>query len=195
MTSDEGIIQRAEAGLSTLVHLDTTTTSETTVTHLERALRVLRDRLQATRTRQADLRMERDERMRVAAAADAHHHRVENDIIDTRVREGDMQMTRDALARDVGRARRALRAVDESVQADVDLSNFSWSHLCMQASQPDEDVGEEGEIVNLKRNLAEEMNRLKFAEMQLVDVADEIMRVRKKRTDLRRKMKDAEQEW
>lgn len=192
-TKDEHMVQRAEESLTKMLNSDKI--SEATVEEAECALRDLRERLMRTRAQREEIRAQNENILQTRAAAEEHHQQIDHDIIETKVREGDMQMTRDCLARDVGRARRALKELDETPRASEIANNRSadWEQLARLSTSVD--LEDDEELSKMKGKLADEVTKLKMTERQLVEVADEITRVRKKRSEIQRMMKDAEQEW
>lgn len=211
---DEQTIARAEEGLTRLTESGQIT--EGMVREAESALRLLRDRVKNAHARRQNLRAQSVELERQALRSETHHRQVDRAIIDARIRAGDMLMARDSLARDVVRARRALDAVHDNNNSDNDNNDddddvddinsrfISWQRLAsIDKSIRHDDHGQEDhaddcddhELNMLRRGLADEMASLRAAEKQLVDVVDEITRIRRKRSELRRKLRDAEQEW
>lgn len=178
---------------------------EKTVDDAEGALRSLRTRIKHEGMRH-QLRNEEMARLQsMLATTDDTQSRIDQAIIDARVTAGDLGMTRDSLARDVVRAKRALGALDLEESSDDILPNESSKEIITNGlnngasrrqshsriSSDDYDVV----LAPLHRQLAEEIKNLKMTELQLVNVVDEINRVKKIRAELRRKMKDAEREW
>lgn len=178
---------------------------EKTVDDAEGALRSLRTRIKHEGMRHQMRNEEMARLQNMLATTDDTQSRIDQAIIDARVTAGDLGMTRDSLARDVVRAKRALGALDLEESSDDILPNESTNDMMTNGlnngasrrqshakiSSDDYDVV----LAPLHRQLADEIKNLKMTELQLVNVVDEINRVKKIRADLRRKMKDAEREW
>lgn len=193
---DEQKILRAENGLTNL--LETSDITDSMVNEAEKALRLLCDRVKNARTRRQHLCLQNEQLQNTITSCEERQRQVDQDIINARISAGDTLMTRDALARDVVRARRALDAADISEdQSDnsQDGRQKSWEQLATGMNDISSDGDNDDELRRLRSVLAEEMGKLNLAEKQLVDVVDEITRIRKKRTELHAKMRDAEQEW
>lgn len=180
---------------------------ERTVDNAEIALSKLRARIKHEGMRH-QMRNEELARLRsMLATTDDTQSRIDQAIIDARVTAGDLGMTRDALARDVVRAKRALGALDREDSSEdtplhastapddaANLFNRDASRRQSSSRISTEELTGVA-LAPLHRELNDEIKNLKVAELRLVDVVDEINRVKKIRADLRRKMKDAEREW
>lgn len=193
---DEQTILRAENGLTDL--LESSDVTDAMVNEAEKALRLLSDRMKNAHVRRQHLRSQNEQMQLTITSCEQRQRQVDRDIIDARIRAGDTLMTRDALARDVGRARRALDATDISEgqpYGSTDDRLRSWEQLAEGTTNFEADGNDDDELRRLRNVLMDEMRKLHQAEKQLVDVVDEITRIRKKRAELHTKMRDAEQDW
>lgn len=202
----ERMIARTARTVRRLVESAESGPDERSVEAAECALRTLRARIQHEGMRHQIRNEELARLQTMLAHTDDTQSRIDQAIIDARVTAGDLGMTRDSLARDVVRAKRALGALDREEGSDGtgagslvnDVVNHGIgsdvsrrrSSSRLSSDDPDDVI-----LAPLQRQLTEEIKNLKLAEVQLVNVVDEINRVKKIRADLRRKMKDAEREW
>lgn len=100
---------------------------------------------------------------------------LDTDIIQAKLEVGELLTARDSVARDLARARRTFEGLDGEVMG------------------PENEEGEG--VEDLFMHIANEMEKMKVAEEQLVKVVDDINVVRKGREQLERKMKAAQEDW
>lgn len=124
---------------------------------------------------------------------------LDNDIIATKMKSGDILSRRDEVARDLIRAKKELKRIGEPVQiTGSDLVKTQEGQLGVARGVQEVHVADiEGEhnVETVQAILDEEREKLRLAEMQLVKVADEINAIQKKKAEVQDKVKEAQEEW
>lgn len=168
------MIRKAENGLRKL--LSNEATSEETVFETEKALRSLRQRAKNTQTLRHSLRLQNEEWKQRVYKSEQGQRTIDQQLIDTCMQRGDILMQQESLVRDLRRATQSLPDDDKEEEEDGE-------------------GGQQVVVEELRKAFSEEMSNLKMMEGQLVHVVDEMNRIKRKRTDLERKLKNVEHEW
>eukprot|EP00178_Gracilaria_changii_P021725 TRINITY_DN64432_c0_g1_i1.p1 TRINITY_DN64432_c0_g1~~TRINITY_DN64432_c0_g1_i1.p1 ORF type:complete len:228 (+),score=59.95 TRINITY_DN64432_c0_g1_i1:617-1300(+) len=215
-TSDERVVSEAAESLSTL--LKTEQVQPDDISRAMETLARLKERLEQTEQEREDLEQQIRRHRTVIEDAKSHQERLDHEIIEAKLQASELLAVRDAIARDLARAKRALEAdeeADDQLAASVDdlaksLANgvdtdklngrpaSSTDIGDAYVSKPavdSQDILEEEDPEMLAKCIAEEMERLNKAEQELLDVVDEVSSVKKRQKDIRQKMKVAQEEW
>ncbi|KAI0564915.1 hypothetical protein FGB62_22g363 [Gracilaria domingensis] len=215
-TSDERIVSEATESLSTLLR-----TEEVQPDDVSRAMDTLlrlRERLEQSEQEREDLEEQITRHRAVIDEAKSHQERLDHEIIEAKLQASELLAVRDAIARDLTRAKKALEAdeeADDQLAASVDdlaksLANGVDIHQANGRPTSSADIGdtneskpavesqdilEEEDPEMLAKCIAEEMERLNKAEQELLDVVDEVSSLKKRQKEIRQKMKIAQEEW
>lgn len=212
--NDDSVLLRAVRSIQQILDTMESNPDEQAVDEAIQALRTLRGYVTDQGERYLQRKEERRNLQLLITQTEENQSRVDRAIIDARIKAGDLVMTRDALARDVARAKRALATLEVDAspnharRASEDSHRVPHRKMSTFANRSDGgfsrrrstsriscDSDDEVVLVPLERDLQIEVDKLRLTEQQLVDTMDEMNRLAKIRADLRRKVKDAEREW
>lgn len=185
-TSPDEALARAKESLQALLQTSAPAPSEVSIA--VEALETLKLRLEEARQARARLREASRVADEAAASTAAHTERLDSEIIGAKLEAGEVLTERDRIARDLARARRTLERLDEEVK------EMREAELQGENKLRDE-VADRGEDLKMEKQVSEELEQLAVAEKALVDVVEQIGQVRKKREELKEKLKMAQEEW
>ncbi|CDF35841.1 unnamed protein product [Chondrus crispus] len=186
MFSSEDVLTQAKESLQVL--LRTTKPAPSEVSVAVESLERLKSRLGDARRARIALREETVRATEAASSITADTERIDRNIIDAKLQAGELLSERDRVARDLARARRKLARLDESVkemQAARDRGEESSG----------DEMSEREEEVRRGRIAKSELERLKSAEKELAEVTGQLGQVRRRREDLKEKLRMAQDEW
>lgn len=186
MFSSEDVLTQAKESLQVL--LRTTKPAPSEVSVAVESLERLKSRLGDARRARIALREETVRATEAASSITADTERIDRNIIDAKLQAGELLSERDRVARDLARARQKLARLDESVKEMQEAKNRG------EESSGDE-MSEREEEVRRGRIAKSELERLKSAEKELAEVTGQLGQVRKRREDLKEKLRMAQEEW
>ncbi|CAN8068025.1 unnamed protein product [Agarophyton chilense] len=215
-TSDEQIVAEAAESLSTLLKTDEVQSED--ISRAVHTLSRLRERLEQSEEEREDLEEQINRHRAIIDNAKSHQERLDHEIIEAKLQSSELLAVRDAIARDLARAKRALEAdeeTDDQLAASADdlaksLANGIDLHAHGRPTSSSDigdtnsstavvvdtrDIVEEEDPEMLAKCIAEEMERMNKAEQELLDVVDEVSSLQKRQKEIRQKMKIAQDEW
>lgn len=209
--SDERVISRTRESLASLLQPDNAGTEAASVAI--DTLISLKTRLASIRRKRADLLAETEKNSTVLASAKSHHERLDRDIIEAKMEVGELLSARDGVARDLARAKRTLSEFEDSgnggrnggsadsidgIGSDVSVVTSSVGSIEERTKQlklSAQEILAEDDLEKLFDIITEDKLRLKIAEKELVRAVDKINSVTKRRSELQKKLKVAQEEW
>ena len=213
--SDERTVASAHESLTTVLRKDSCTPEEISLA-LE-YLSELKSRVMEVGERRPALQSELDRFSEASEASSVQQQRIDQDIIDAKLKVSELLSEKDSIARDLARARRALNEAEEDLETPVSGSTNDHAN---SATAPQDsrrlggrdqgangtisaaaesggfnDLEDEEDVDALQKILANEMERLRIAQEKLVSVVDDTNSARKKRAELQEKVNAAQEEW
>ncbi|PXF48712.1 hypothetical protein BWQ96_01564 [Gracilariopsis chorda] len=214
--SDEELAKEAAESLKVL--LDTEQVQPNDISVALDALTRLRDKLEHNEQERERLESEIRRNRALIDKAKSHQERLDHEIIEAKLQSSELLAARDAVARDLARAKKALEADNEAddlshvlsdevtrnlVNGNV-LDSENGKHNSLSGTEntieadpvsDNRDITEEEDPEKLAKLIAEEMELLNKAEKELVRVLDDVNSIKKRREEIRQKMKIAQEEW